>query len=936
MRQHKKGERISMQGGVGLGDEVISFHSAQFDYEPEVWRLFSFYYDGQGTGMFFLNGKVIGKKTFEGKGPSAPGLRDIGFGERTGSTFAGLPGYVAQARLVKGISNRLNYLGLTLEHPYKRTAFERMEKGQKLKFKIDYLLGGKIPDLNISYFDGLSEKIFKFTANDDSSSAELELPLPCHGKVAAYIYKVHASGQREDGVKFESTVSFDYHICARLPEFMPIVLWDSSKLDNIKNTGFTHSLVWMDHLDKAAWDKAEPLPYNHSFDSTKETLNKMMVMGLRALAKMSPSSYFSGQPEYAEIKKDYLCLNRDGTKNRRVNFSLPRLQEHSFNAARSMANSLHMYPQVDMILNDSEFRDNTQLSFRPEDKEAFTKATGMKDIHEKILVKDGVKYSTIKDFPASRIIPENDPILTYYRWFWAGADGVPGILSQAWRGFQYSDNVHWKVLWDPVVRCPSKWGSGGDVDIISQWTYTYPDPLVMGMATDEVLAMLKGGPAHQNAGKMTQVIWYRSQTAGKLSEDKNKWAEWEKNTPPEAQFITIPPDFSEIALWQKISRPISSILYHGSGSLFDHGNKTGYVFTNGETAKRLEKLFKGVVKPLGATLLKVPDKEAEIAILESFASQMFYGDISFGNMNNPASRVHAALVRAHYQPEIIYDETILAFGLDKFKVLVMPSCAVLSEAVAERIMAWQKSGGVIVADDLLAPGITPDVLFQRIMNSDKELSVTVGNLLRKEINSVLQPYAEADSSDAILRVRSYGSSDYLFAFNDNRTYGDYLGQYRKVMEKGVELKSKIKVNRQSAAVYNLVENRKIDSQVIDGSTYFNAEFGPGEGFLYLITEKTIADLKVAVQRSVKRGASTAIEITVLDSSRKAINAVIPLEVRGLDSNGHDMEINGYYAAVGGKIVIPADIAVNDSIGKWELSVRDLASGNLKTISFVVK
>ena len=142
-------------------------------------------------------------------------------------------------------------------------------------------------------------------------------------------------------------------------------------------------------------------------------------------------------------------------------------------------------------------------------------------------------------------------------------------------------------------------------------------------------------------------------------------------------------------------------------------------------------------------------------------------------------------MRAHLQPEIIYDETILRDGLGQFTVLVMPTCAVLSADVAARIQAWQAKGGVIVADEMLAPGITPDVLLPQLQDNDKDKIIACSQKLRQELDGVCQPLAEADTADAVLRVRSFGTSDYLFAFNDKRTYGDYVGQYRKVMEKSL-------------------------------------------------------------------------------------------------------------------------------------------------------
>ena len=40
-------------------------------------------------------------------------------------------------------------------------------------------------------------------------------------------------------------------------------------------------------------------------------------------------------------------------------------------------------------------------------------------------------------------------------------------------------------------------------------------------------------------------------------------------------------------------------------------------------------------------LLKVPERKANIAMLESFASQMFYGGTTQGTMARPVGRMHA-------------------------------------------------------------------------------------------------------------------------------------------------------------------------------------------------------------------------------------------------------------------------------------------------------
>ena len=125
-------------------------------------------------------------------------------------------------------------------------------------------------------------------------------------------------------------------------------------------------------------------------------------------------------------------------------------------------------------------------------------------------------------------------------------------------------------LWtfhDPAVRVASVYGSGGG-RYLSQWTYSYPDPIRIAVATDELLAMAAGGPPRQQVMKMTQIIWYRGQTApiAKPNNPPAYQAPWEIDQ-PDAPFITIAPMQLREALWTKIARPIKGIMYHGWQSL---------------------------------------------------------------------------------------------------------------------------------------------------------------------------------------------------------------------------------------------------------------------------------------------------------------------------------------------------------------------------------
>lgn len=62
---------------------------------------------------------------------------------------------------------------------------------------------------------------------------------------------------------------------------------------------------------------------------------------------------------------------------------------------------------------------------------------------------------------------------------------------------------------------------------------------------------------------------------------------------------------------------------------------------------------------------------------------------------------------AQIQPSIVYDETVLRDGLDAYKVLAMPHSDVLTEGVAQKVLKFQRRGGIVVGDEALAPNDAP-------------------------------------------------------------------------------------------------------------------------------------------------------------------------------------------------------------------------------------
>jgi hypothetical protein len=709
---------------------------------------------------------------------------------------------------------------------------------------------------------------------------------------------------------------------------MPVVMWGGGDLETLKDIGFTHHILGLVDYAKV-WADGEVTQAMSSAGVAEmaEALDQHLLAGIGVVASVSPGHWIARS---GERSKRFQRIGRNGEPYDRVNpcCGFPELQRFALHVGASIANTFGDFPALQSALIHTEIRDGTNLCFHDHDRSAFQHAAGF-GIPDGANSKAGVHYTTLPDFPSDRVILDRDPLLVFYRWFWSEGDGWNPLHCQVHQGLKTSHPNRLWTFFDPAVRVPSLWGSGGDVDVISQWTYSYPDPLKIGQATDELFAMADGARHEQRVMKMTQIIWYRSQTAPDLPQRQDERVTWEQEI-PDAKFITIAPDHLREAFWSKISRPIQGIMYHGWGSLVaaPHGS---YRFTNPQTRQVLRELIDSVVTPLGPTLLQVPDRPSDVALLESFASQMFAGRGTRGWGNSWEADMHLILQWAQLQPRIVYDQTVLRDGLDDFRVLVLPHCDVLTRPVADRIAEFQRNGGLLVADEHLAPALQPDILvssYRRTAKADQDKAVLQARAsqLRKALDTRYPRYCDSSNRDVVVRCRSDDRSDFVFVVNDRRTFGRYVGHHGRVMEKGLPASSEIFVRREDGHVYDLVRHEQVAAKSSAAGLTFPVDLGPGGGRVFMITDRALAQLQVQVPAEARRGNAASLRITVTDDEQKPMDAVVPLHVSILDSEGREAEFSGYYGAKQGTLELGLFLATNDSSGRWEVHVKELASG----------
>lgn len=917
----------TLRACLGFGTHSANWHSDPIKLETGAWIHIAFNYDAQGTGSFYLNGVPWGSRQDTGCGPVTPGTRPLTIGDRNGSYYHGFPGLLDQIRICRGV---LEFRSLAVQRISDRSCFIRMEQKAEQCFRVTNLCRDALPGAGVTIqLDGEKPAAQQIPALESGASFDLNYPIDTRLRPGDYALTLRLRADKPEPI--DTTEKVDVRIVPRpLPMRMPVVMWGgiAGDLDRAKEIGFTHGLGVATDVGRIreAGGPTSPLD-EERLKQTRAALDEALSKGMTLIAGLSPGASMRSKDEFRRV-------TRDGKINPREDICglFPELSKFCENVGISVANGFGDHPAFGAAMIHTEVRDHASPCFHEHDREAYRKAAGS-EIPTEVGSPRGVAYDKLADFPKNRVIADDDPLLKYFQWYWKRGDGWNELNSALVRGLKTAGRTDFWTWHDPAVRVASVYGAGGDVDYLSQWTYSYPDPIRIGLATDELLAMAGGGPKGQQVMKMTQIIWYRSQTAPEPQPGKPApvyLAAWEREQ-PDAPFITIAPMHLREAFWTKIARPIKGIMYHGWQSLVPVDSTGGYRFTHPETQHELKRLIDDVVEPLGPTLLSVPAVQSDVAFLESFSSEMFARRGTYGWCGGWAGDVYHALMYAKLQPQIVFDETILSRGLGGFRVLVMPDCDVLTKTAAEKINAFQKAGGLIVGDERTCPAVTPDVLLPVYArtgraDADKAALQQLAGELRKQLDSRYRRIVDTSSPEVIPYLRRYKNADYVFLINDRREYGDYVGHHGRVMENGLAEATGVKLARSGGYVYDLVRHCGISASQASGEVEFDLRLGPCDGALLMVSDRAIDQVKLAGPASVTRGSKATWVAEVVDEAGKPLSAIVPVQITVRDPAGRCAEFSGAYAAVDGRVDLTLDIAPNDAPGMWEIEAIDLASG----------
>ena len=592
----------------------------------------------------------------------------------------------------------------------------------------------------------------------------------------------------------------------------------------------------------------------------------------------------------AESMKAYGRIDKKGEKipgKEVIDATNPKYLAAVRRAVEAQTKAVGDHPALVGTLTESETRGFVQPTFTPEMRAAWRAHAGC-DVPEETNGRNPIPWQKLKDFPKDRIVPDDYPLLEFYRWQWRAGDGWTGYLDMVADTFAKNCAKPVVSLYDPTLRTLSQWGNiGGKVSHLNHWTYVYPEPYRIGYNIAELQAAARGNPG-QKVLAMIQAISKRSVIAPKTEHPAGEPA-WAKEM-PECGYPTTPPDMVQEAMWHVFARQTDGIGFHGWNALYDDGQRAttkGYGLGNGETINRIGKLFAEVGVPLGPLFRALPERAPKVAVVESCAAQVLSGSISYGVHNYFSDTIFIADA-ANLSPYVLYEDEIKAWGIPAgVETLILPKCSVLTRTSYERIAAFQKRGGRLVADDQLLPALKADATYVSVQEEARNMKGDFDDgIVRKAQDAEVRDrsmwsaaaklkaavggrlYVDCTAPEVLVRARSYGTADYVFAINSKRTLGPYVGAWRRVLEKGLPNKGTVTVARKAGAVYDLVKHAAVPFRVEGGETRIDVAYETNDGRCFLVTERPLSGLKYELDGG---------KLTVTSSDK---DVMIPIRVDG--------------------------------------------------------
>ena len=176
---------------------------------------------------------------------------------------------------------------------------------------------------------------------------------------------------------------------------------------------------------------------------------------------------------------------------------------------------------------------------------------------------------------------------------------------------------------------------------------------------------------------------------------------------------------------------------------------------------------------------------------------------------------------------------------------------------------------------------------RRHTEKSKADMLSAADALRRTLREkyAYEPKADSSSPEIVTYSRAWRGTPYVFALNDRRTFGDYVGQWGLTMEKGLPFSGNVTLNNPDGrigAVYELSRGGELQfRRLADGRVEVPLSYETNDGRLLLFLERKIAKVEVT---SCRRGCDICVTMTVRDETGEPVPARLPTRTRPAPTN----------------------------------------------------
>ncbi len=799
--------------------------------------------------------------------------------------------------------------------------------------------------------EGIFSREMKLPRLSPGHALDIDLPWsPALLRSGSYAFEIRISAGEETLVRLNAPIQI---LPGRIPmENAQVISW-SGYSQAMAEAGLT--------VGGIACDWQGPRPHQ---------LATATGNGLYSLARVS----LTGAPS-SEADRFVDASGKQG----RVDQAMPGPAADSLRKGEALADTLAKMPDVRYAIWNCESQWIWNIDFRPATVELARERFGL-DLTRwqkpSVTSADQVQhpYGRLRPEaggitpPESGIIPLDDPLYAFSRWWHSGEPGNEIFLSDMLARTVRERAPQVQNIWEPALRRPAV-RVFSEQDILNEWYY-YATPNHAIWIQENLAAATRGTRARTTG--MPQFLLKPGMAA------------------PYGGMPT--PSLFRETVWHCLARPSLGLTYWNIAAALERGSAehvrtqeeidallgerptwedaSGKIERRGEWSStflwipelrdEIHRMHKDVVHPLGALWPRWENRPRRIAIIHSFAGQLY------NNIRWPGAGALAAAVADSGLPfDLLYDQDFDESPsiLDGYSLVAIGQSPVITEPMARALRAFRSRGGILLADTsfradvpgaevldftggaeerkalqraeqelLAAYGSTDHVLYIEGMEDARKRYMESGGptarvaaLLREAAGQEVR----TETDNVFVNTLAAGEARYVVAVNSLSVPCRWYGHFGRTLGQGLEQTADLVVDASLGKVaYRLPQGERIELNDDGSRRRLRLPLGAADGAVLLFLPEAIGSITLETTApDASTGSWQSLSASLTDVNGAPVPGVVPVRIAITNDAGDErLEGSGYGAFVDGKWSLDIPIAANEEAGIQRLELTELASG----------